>query len=519
MALTWDVAAHSGVEIRAAEEQARSGRPEDALMLRAAAGLAGVCARLLRETGRVTGRRVVLLVGSGNNGGDALLAGVRLRRRGVAVDAVVVGEDVYEPGERALRAAGGHIIQLRDETPDGSSGPAVQALARADLVLDGVTGLSGSPGLTQPVAALFAAIPATAKVVAVDLPSGVDVETGETPGSHISADVTVTFGSWKPCLLAPPAAYAAGDIVFVDVGLSPFLPQPPRWWRLSGADVAARWPVPQRRSHKYLRGVLGVVAGSDMYPGAAVLACSGAVRSGAGIVRYVGPASATQQVLSARPEVVPGVGQVQAWLLGSGVQEDPQQDEAIDVALSSGLPCVVDAGALQACVRRRAEGDRPAGAEHILLTPHAGELARMLGVLGEPTSREEVEARPLHFGRRLARAIDVTVLVKGSITLVVNPAGEVASQDDGPPWLATAGSGDVLAGAAGALMAAGVPAMEAGAMASAVLGRAAVRASNGGPAATLDTADAIPTVVADLLRTAGRNNSWTARSLTDPDAR
>jgi hydroxyethylthiazole kinase-like uncharacterized protein yjeF len=498
------LAGYDGDELRAAEAAAREGRGDDVLMLRAAAGLAVVCAGVLRERrGGVSGRRVVLLVGSGNNGGDALLAGARLRERGVAVTAVLTAEAAYEPGVTRLRAAGGRILAIGEEREARS------AVAGADLVLDGVTGLRGSPGLQPGVAALVGAVRSSAVLVAVDLPSGVDPATGETPAEHVRADLTVTFGAWKPAVMVPPAAYAAGDVVLVDVGLGPYLPAgEPGGRRLTPSGVAARWPVPARRDHKYRRGVLGVVAGSDTYPGAAVLACAGAVRSGVGVVRYVGPPAATSQVLGARPEVVPGVGQVQAWLLGSGVQDDPEQDAAIETALESGLPCVIDAGALEACVRRRADGVRPAGGDQVLLTPHAGELARTLGVLGEPTAREEVEERPLYYGRRLAAAVDATVLVKGSITLIVTPQGRVTSQDDGPPWLAAAGSGDVLAGTAGALLAGGVSAADAGAMAVVVNGLAAQQASAGGPLAALDTADAIPGVLGDLLPTAGRTGGW-----------
>jgi hydroxyethylthiazole kinase-like uncharacterized protein yjeF len=255
-----------------------------------------------------------------------------------------------------------------------------------------------------------------------------------------------------------------------------------------------------RVDHKYTRGVLGVVAGSDRYPGAAVLACAGAVRAGVGIVRFIGSVRVTDHVLAARPEVVPGDGRVQAWLLGSGVESDADQDQAITGALDSGLPCVVDAGALEACVRRRAAGDRPAPADRVLMTPHAGELARMLEVLGHDVSR--VEARPMHHAVWLAHEADSTVLLKGSTTLIAGPGGDLFSQADGPSWLATAGSGDVLAGIAGALMASGVSAVEAGAMAALTHGRAGARASAGGPAAALNVADAIPETIAELLRLA-----------------
>ncbi|WP_432278280.1 ADP-dependent NAD(P)H-hydrate dehydratase [Nocardia carnea] len=277
--------------------------------------------------------------------------------------------------------------------------------------------------------------------------------------------------------------------------------------RLSANDIAKLWPVPPRVSHKYTRGVLGIVAGSDRYPGAAVLAVLGAVESGAaGIARFIGPAGVTTQVLTAVPEAVPGVGQVQAWLLGSGVEDDAEQDKAIDTALRSGQPCVVDAGALRACVERRLGGERPSGADKLLLTPHAGELARMIGWLGQPVERAEIEARPLHYGRKLAQALDVTVLVIGPTTIIVGPAGQVGSQAEAPPWLATAGAGDVLAGIAAALMAAGMNALDAGETAAFVHGRAAMAAHldrSRGPLTASAVAHAVPAVIGEILTRAG----------------
>jgi hydroxyethylthiazole kinase-like uncharacterized protein yjeF len=490
--------AYCGKDLRAAEARVLKDSQDDTLMQRAAAALAVACAELLRDRrGRVSGRRVVLLVGTGNNGGDALLAGARLRARGAWVDALLVDRVAYGPGVAAVRAAGGRIVDCR---ADGGADRARELIRTSDLVVDGVVGLGGSGGLRELAAELVAEIPRNVPVVAVDLPSGVDPDTGEVLGVHVRADVTVTFGALKPCLLVPPAAHAAGHVVFVDVGVLGELTADPVVERLTPRGVAARWPVPVRTDHKYTRGVLGVVAGSDHYPGAAVLACAGAVRAGAGVVRFIGPHRVTDHVLAARPEVVPGIGQVQAWLLGSGVEDDPQQDDAIATALGSGLPCVVDAGALRACVEARAAGQQAAAAEAVLLTPHAGELARMLGVLGHEVTRDEVEARPMHHALWLARDADATVLLKGSTTLIASPSGRLLSQDDGPPWMATAGSGDVLAGIAGALLAAGISALEAGAMAALVHGRAGRDAAGGGPLAAADIAAAVPETVAALLR-------------------
>lgn len=492
------MAAYGVQDIRNAEAPILARVAEGSLMRKAAAGLAVVCSRILKErSGHVNGQRVAMLVGSGNNGGDALLAGAWLRRRGVAVQAILADESAYQPGLKSFRGRGGRILAAKEAD---FYNRAVEVLNEAHLVVDGIVGIGGSGGLRGRIATLVAEIPEDVPVVAVDLPSGVDPDTGEVGCPHVRADTTVTFGAVKPCLLLPPACYSAGSIEFVDVGIGSQLSGEPMVRRMTPVGAAARWPVPRRKDHKYTRGVLGVVAGSDMYPGAAVLACSGAVRAGAGIVRYIGPEEVTKQVLLARPEVVRGSGRVQAWLLGSGVEADNEQNGAIERALDSGLPCVVDAGALEAFIKRRAGWRTAAGAESVLLTPHAGELARILTILGHNVEREAVEDRPLYHARQVAREVNATVLLKGYTTLIVAPDGRTSSQEDGSAWLATAGSGDVLAGIAGALMSAGVNAMDAGSMAALVHGRAAIRASCGGPIAAMDIAAATARAISDLLQ-------------------
>jgi hydroxyethylthiazole kinase-like uncharacterized protein yjeF len=498
----WSVA-----DVRAAEQQLLSRTAPGVLMQRAAAGLAAVCAGELRaRRGRVAGSRVVLLVGSGNNGGDALWTGARLARRGVRVDAVRLGPRLHPEGLAALLAAGGREVE---------SGQARDLLAVADLVVDGIVGLGASPGLREPAADVVAALPPASAprrpvVVAVDLPSGVDPDTGETPGAHVVADVTVTFGVPKPCLLLPPADRAAGRVEVVDIGLldGPLLPPRPAVERLTAAAAGALWPVPSESSDKYRRGVVGVVAGSPAYTGAAVLAVGGALRAGAGMVRYVGPQHPAELVRRQWPEAVVGTGRVQAWTLGSGV--DPEagdgQADAVRAALASGLPCVVDAGALALLGADR--GLRGALAGHHVLTPHAGELATLLSAVrgGPQVERAEVEARPLTSARELAVATGATVLLKGSTTLVV-PSGGKDGSDGGPvrtarqapAWLATAGAGDVLAGVLGALLAAGLPPADAAVLAADVHGRAATRASGGGPLLAGDVAAALPATVAELL--------------------
>jgi len=188
--------AHNVAKVRAAESELMAALPDGALMQRAAAGLASVCATL---RGPVYGSRIVVLAGSGDNGGDALYAGARLARRGAGVLAVAAGPRIHEGGSAALRASGGRIVS--------GEAAAEAAIGRADLILDGMLGIGGHGGLREPYAGLAAlAARSTATVVAVDLPSGVDADTGTVDGPAVQADVTVTFGTWKPGLLVDPGA-------------------------------------------------------------------------------------------------------------------------------------------------------------------------------------------------------------------------------------------------------------------------------------------------------------------------
>ncbi|MDT9681773.1 NAD(P)H-hydrate dehydratase [Streptomyces sp. TRM76323] len=459
-------------DVRAAEAALMARLPEGALMQRAAAGLAGACAGLL---GRVYGARVVLLVGSGANGGDALYAGARLARRGAGVTAVPLGARVHEGGLDALVRAGGRVA----DDP-------FAALARADLVLDGITGIGGRGGLRpDAVPVVRAARDSGAVVVAVDLPSGVDADTGAVDGEAVRADATVTFGAYKPGLLVDPAREYAGAVRLVDIGIGDLLPSPPELEALQHADVARLLPVPAAESDKYRRGVVGVVAGSARYPGAAVLAVAGALRGGAGAVRYVGPAGAA--VLARYPETLvhpgpPGeAGRVQAWVIGPGLADTPGAEDV----LASDVPVLVDADGLRlldpAAVRAR-----PAPT---VLTPHAGEAAALLG-----TGREDVEARRLDAVRELAGRYGATVLLKGSTTLVADPEPGVPVRVNatGTPWLATAGSGDVLSGLAGSLLAAGLAPRDAASTAAYLHGLAARRAARGAPLTAHEVARALP---------------------------
>ncbi|MFF9840941.1 NAD(P)H-hydrate dehydratase [Streptomyces sp. NPDC013740] len=464
--------------VRAAEAALMARLPEGTLMQRAAAGLAAVCASLLP---RVYGARVVLLVGSGDNGGDALYAGARLARRGAGVTAVLLGARAHEGGLAALRAAGGRVA----DDP-------YEVLAVADLVLDGITGIGGRGGLrSDAVPVARAARGSDAVVVAVDLPSGVDADTGEVTGQALAADATVAFGAYKPGLLVDPAREYAGVVRLVDIGLGATLPSVPDLEALQHEDVARRLPTPSAESDKYRRGVVGLVAGSARYPGAAVLAVEGALRGGAGAVRYVGPAG--DAVIAAHPETLvhagppAKAGRVQAWVVGPGLGDEPGVAEV----LATDVPVLVDADGLRDLTPEAVKSRTAA----TLLTPHAGEAAALLGA-----SREEVEAGRLDAVRELAARFGATVLLKGSTTLVCGAggAGPVRVNPTGTSWLATAGSGDVLSGLAGSLLATGLPPLEAASTAAYLHGLSARRAARGAPVSASDVAAGLPAAWRDV---------------------
>ncbi|WP_329186509.1 MULTISPECIES: NAD(P)H-hydrate dehydratase [unclassified Streptomyces] len=471
--------AYSVETVRAAERELMARLPEGALMQRAAAGLAAACADLL---GRVYGSRVVLLVGSGDNGGDALYAGARLARRGAGVTAVLLAPDRTHPGGRAaLLRAGGTTA-----APD----TAEPLLRRADLIVDGIVGIGGKGGLRPDAARLAELADASrAAVVAVDLPSGVEADTGEVLGDAVRADLTVTFGTHKPGLLVDPARGYAGSVHLVDIGLD--LPEQADLEALQHADVAARLPRPGAASDKYRRGVVGIAAGSARYPGAAVLAVSGALRGGAGAVRYVGPAA--DAVIARFPEtLVSGegpakAGRVQAWVVGPGIGDDAT---SVAEVLAADVPVLVDADALRLADRETVR----ARSAPTLLTPHAGEAAALLGV-----AREAVEEARLASVRELAGLYGATVLLKGATTLVAGPVGgPVRVNATGTAWLATAGSGDVLSGLAGSLLASGLSALDAGSVAAYLHGLAGRFAADGAPAGAHDVAAAVPEAWRDV---------------------
>ncbi|MEB3983019.1 NAD(P)H-hydrate dehydratase [Mycobacterium sp. 663a-19] len=446
--------------IRAAEAPLLASLPDGALMRRAAFGLATeIIGELTTRTGGVVGRRVCAVVGSGDNGGDALWAATFVRRRGAAADAVLLNpERTHRKGLAAFRKAGGRIVE--------------SVSAATDLVIDGVVGISGSGPLRPAAAGVFAAVDdAKIPVVAVDSPSGIDVATGAITGPAVHPALTVTFGGLKPV----HALADCGRVRLVDIGLD--LPGTDVLG-FEAADVAARWPVPGPHDDKYSQGVTGVMAGSSTYPGAAVLCTGAAVAATSGMVRYAG--SAHREVLAQWPEVIASptpaaAGRVQAWVVGPGLGTDDAGAAALWFALETDLPVIVDADGLTILsahpdlVANRAERGVPT-----VLTPHAGEFARLAG---NPPGDDRVGA-----ARKLADTLGATVLLKGNVTIVADPGGPVYLNPAGQSWAATAGSGDVLSGMIGALLASGLPAVEAAAAAAFVHARAAaLSAADPGP--------------------------------------
>lgn len=248
---------------------------------------------------------------------------------------------------------------------------------------------------------------------------------------------------------------------------------------------------PKTSDDKYSRGVVGFVTGSEAYPGAALLGVTAAIRTGIGMVRYSGPESVQRLVLEFRPEVVCEPGRVSAWVLGSGLTN--QDVDRINPLFVSPEPKIIDAGALEICDFETLEG-------RAILTPHAGEAASLISRLDSPIDRAGVEAEPEVVARQLAMLTGQTVCLKGNITIIANPDFETVSVGPNPADLATAGTGDVLAGIMGAILAAhheDFEALDVAQTAVLIHAEAARRLAEQGPIAALDLANEVRLVVSE----------------------
>jgi hydroxyethylthiazole kinase-like uncharacterized protein yjeF len=462
---------------------ARTG--EGALMRRAAFGVAVEAMRMLAERGHVAGARVGLLVGAGNNGGDALWAGYELRRRGVQVTAVLLDPArAHQAGLAALRRAGGRVV----EAADGEG-----ALVAADLVLDGIIGISGRGALREPAATLVAAVSKEGvPVIAIDLPSGVDPDTGSVDGPAVQATATVTFGALKPVhVLAAPRC---GRVRLVDIGFSPLMPEP-HAYVLDAGDVGARWPVPGPSDDKYTQGVTGIAAGSSTYPGAAVLSAGAAVLATSGMVRFAG--SAAGGVRDHWPEVIAtesimDAGKVQAWAVGPGIGTGATGTAVLVEAIKRDVPLCIDADGVT-LLAHHVDLRASVRGKPVVITPHDREFARVAGDVG--TDR-------IAAARRAAAQLGVTVLLKGNATVVADPDGRTLVNPSPGSWAATAGSGDVLTGIIGALLAAGLEPWWAAGCAAHLHGLAADLAARGAPAPSSAIQAAIPAAIRAVRRAA-----------------
>ena len=447
---------YTGEQIRAAEQPLLEAGRGLTLMRRAAYGLAHHIAalhRLERGSG-IYGTQITALIGPGNNGGDGLWALAQLARRGASVSAVLTRSRAHPEALQAFRAAGGREVE--------------RVPSRTQVLVDAVVGTGFRGEFRRPEVPGLEILDDDAAsrplVVACDLPSGVNADTGAAGDGVLAADHTVTFGGLKLGLLAGRGGTLSGAVHTVRIGVEEHLPK--TLVQLTTAQQAAAVNPPKPSDHKYSRGVLHVVAGSSAFPGAAVLTAGAAVCTGVGMVTLHAPAAVRSQVLSTYPEVVgapaPGGGaEMTAYdgvVIGPGLGQEQwrlvEAESALERALDSGAACVLDASGLQLI---RDQLHRRGGLnKNVLITPHLGEarrIARMLRdrVLTGMLETDSAAADPVEATRRLAGKLDCSVLLKGPTTVIASPQGEVVLHRAQAPGLATAGTGDVLTGILGAL--------------------------------------------------------------------
>ena len=448
-------------------------------MDQAAFGINVRVAQILHSlNGRVAGSRVLLLVGPGNNGGDALWAGGLLAKRGVAVRAVCTSEHFHEMAGAKFTAAGGRFIALDD----------AQQFA-PDVVLDGIFGAGFRDELTDELRQVISQTSDLATVVAIDVPTGVHADTGLADEGSVLADITLTIGTLKPGILTGPGKAACGvvDVVPLDFtypGTDAFV--------VDYSDLEEMYRPAAKLSHKYTRGVALINAGSAKYPGAGVLAVGGARASGIGMVRFAGEQSSV--VVRAYPDAIvsDALEHTNSIVIGSGESGTLEQ---LAEYLAADFPVVIDAHALtflhNAEIQAALELRYQRGVVTVL-TPHEGEAAR-LG-FQEPNRIAQAKA--------IAKSFNAFVVLKGAGTVIAIPTGEYAIDLFGTVALATAGSGDVLAGLIAGTLAQS-PNLENAlhhiACAVALHGLAGRRAGNGCTATTL--VEALVEVHSELVDT------------------
>ena len=435
--------------------------------------------------GGLYGRRALVVCGKGNNGGDGLVAARYLARWGVRVTALMLGSgaDLREPAAGNFRRLSETDVRVRPFSPAAIE----RELVRADVAIDAIfgTGFRGTPE-DQFGVAIAALNDGGTPIVAVDIPSGVDGETGAVQGDAVWADVTVTFGAAKTGVVLMPGAENAGLVEVADIGFPPDLVKS-ELWLIGEEDVVSLLPIRETDTHKRAAGVVFVVGGSRLMTGAVCLAAEAAYRAGAGLVTVAVPKGVLPVVQSrllettflALPETDDGTAamgslevladrlhEADAVAIGPGMTTQAETAETIRALVrTSPAPVVLDADGLNAYSGRSGElADRRSDA---VLTPHAGEFARIARV-----TAAEVGADRVGHARRLAAEANATVLLKGSRTVIACPEGRAWINPTGGPFLATGGTGDVLSGMIAGFIARGMSPAHAAAVGAYLHGRA-----------------------------------------------
>lgn len=498
----------TAAETRALDQATEAGgTPVELLMERA--GLA-VARAALALAGGAYGRRAVVVCGKGNNGGDGLVAARHLARWGMGVDAFLIEPELREPAAGkgvALRRAG-VVPRPFDAVTIG------RALARADVVIDAIFGIGFHGAAEGPVAGAIDALNQTpAPVVSVDIPSGIEGDTGAVRGPVVQADATVTFGAPKLGTILFPGAAAVGVLEVADIGFPPDL-LTAEIGLLEDTDVRAVWPARPPETTKRRSGVVLVVAGSRRMTGAPRLVAAGAARAGAGLVSVAAPEGVIAAIQATLDEATflplaeaQGAAAEAAWedlsdrlqgfgavAVGPGLSTDGEAPSLVRrLVREASVSLVIDADAINAYAGRAGELSRRASPA--VLTPHVGEFARLFGM-----SPEAVEEDRVGLARKAAAETDCVVLLKGSRSVIASPEGEVRINPTGGPFLATGGTGDVLTGIVAALLARGVAPIDAassGAYVHGLAGRIAGGRTGEGTVAG-DVARAVPEAVRQI---------------------
>jgi ADP-dependent NAD(P)H-hydrate dehydratase / NAD(P)H-hydrate epimerase len=457
------------------------GMPSLLLMENAGRAVAQRLLMLLEEPAcrrGIEGREIVVLCGKGNNGGDGFVAARHLHNRGFSVTCRLAGDPSDVKGDARVnldlaRRLGIPVRPFKEDVPGDLAGELDAARWVVDALLG--TGFQGEPRGT--VAAMIRAANLAARpTLAVDVPSGMDADTGHVSAVHVRATETITFGLPKLGLLSYPGRAAAGSLTVADICLPrPLLEDPAiRTEWITGERAAALWPPRPATTHKGDSGRLFILAGSAGLAGAAALACEGALRAGAGLVTLGIPASLhdvmavklTEAMTLPLPEIETrahspdSAGQVRerlrnggALAAGPGFGRDPRSGELLRAVLAGcPVPVVVDADGLY-LLSPAGEGTFPA---RCVITPHPGEMARLLG-----TETSEVESNRVETARGAAARFGCVVVLKGPATVVAAPDGRLAINSSGGAALATGGTGDTLTGILGACLARGLEPYEA----------------------------------------------------------